>query len=79
MTTPASPTAFKPVVASFYQEREQLVAKMARPLVTATVPAPLLVQNRSHPSSFFADFGREFQVRPSNSSLYRVVQYVAYN
>jgi hypothetical protein len=61
-TAAASPEAFKLAVVSFYQQREQLVAKMARPLqVNTTVAAPPLLQNRSHPSSYFADFGREMQ------------------
>ena len=61
-TATTSPKAFEPAALSFYQQREQLVAKMARPLqVNTTVPAPPLLQNHSHSSSYFADFGREFQ------------------
>ena len=41
--------------------RDQLVAKMARPLVVQRLPAAQVEQNKSHPTSFFVDFEREFQ------------------
>lgn len=39
----------------------ELVAKMARPLVVQRVPPAQVQQNQSHPTSFFVDFGKEFQ------------------
>jgi hypothetical protein len=34
---------------------------MARPLVVQRVPPAQVQQNQSHPTSFFVDFGKEFQ------------------
>jgi hypothetical protein len=39
----------------------QLVAKMARPLVVQRLPPAPVQQNKTHPTSFFVDFGKEFQ------------------
>jgi hypothetical protein len=53
--------SWPPAKRSFYQHQEQLVAKMARPQVVSAVRAPTVEQNTSRPTSFFVDFGREFQ------------------
>jgi hypothetical protein len=43
------------------QTSSQLVAKMARPLVVQRLPPAPVQQNKTHPTSFFVDFGKEFQ------------------
>ena len=60
-TAPSVSPPWPAAVQSAYQDRGALIAKMARPLQVFDVPAPTVVRNASAPSSFFVDFGREFQ------------------
>eukprot|EP00040_Diaphanoeca_grandis_P032975 m.200886 g.200886 ORF g.200886 m.200886 type:complete len:930 (-) comp32780_c0_seq3:56-2845(-) len=61
MTQPTVTPMWPAAVASPYQAKENLVAKMARPLQVYKPPSPTITRNQSDVTAFFVDFGRELQ------------------